>query len=279
MNRLFSILLLAVAATQGAAAQEVAQDSVAYQIDANPIEGIVVTARARDRSKRYFRRYVRKVEDHGWYVGFTGEYRIENGGLQGWRSQGTYTRNHIPGDDANRHRIDLFSLSAASAADSTHLWDIQRYILLAVSIAERADGLGRESGATLSYRGKDDDGMNVFLVSEREGDTRRSFRTRLLVHDASRIVARSESVSRSSGGIWNVTADYALFDGFIYPTRVAADFEHRDPLSGQTVTVNVSLTGIVPRRFEREEATGNYWEGSGNTTKRVLKQRKAILKY
>ncbi len=199
-------------------------------------------------------------------------------GRWGWNSEGTYVRNHIPGDDANRFQIDLFKFDPVVAADSVHTWQIRRYILTACSIAERAAGLGYESGARLSYRGSDG-GMNVFTVSDGRDDERRAFRTRLLVSDPNGIIVRSESVSPSPTGAWNVTAHYAVFDGFIYPTRVNAGFEYGDPLSGESIRVKVDLADIVPHRFERAEDNDPYWKSSGDTYKKTLMMRKQILRY
>ncbi len=151
-------------------------------------------------------------------------------------------------------------------------------ILLACSIAERATGLGHESGARLSYRGGDE-GMNVFLISEERGDERRGFHTRILVSEASGIVARSESVSRTGNGEWKVTAHYGVFEGFIYPTSLVAGFEQRDPDSGEQTTVRVELDAIVPHRFERAEDNTPYWRSSGDTYKKTLLQRIQIMGY
>lgn len=235
------------------------------------IEEVVVTARGRNRARKYFRRYVRKVPLQGWYVGYTGAYRIDIDALEAWRSHGDYERNHIPGDDANRRQIALFKVKPAAAADSVNSWRIQRYILLASSIAERAATLGYRDDATLSYRGLDE-GMNIFLISEPRIDRERSFRTRILVDNESGLIAQSESVSMSPSGAWNVTADYALFDEFLYPLRVAAIIEQKDPYTGETETVRVEMTGITPRRFQREENTGNLWENNNDPSK-VLKKK------
>ena len=275
MKKLLSTVILTLLAAWDAAAQDTPrQDSLPGQIE---IEEVVVTARGRDRARRYFRRYVRRMPGYGWYTGFDGVYRIGVDGFKGWNSQGTYVRNHIPGDDANRFQIDLFTLKPQVAADSINAWQIQRYILLAGSIAERAADLGHESDATLSYRGREEE-KNVFTISEAGGNERRNFRTRILVHDPSGIVARSESVSSSPSGVWNVAASYAVFDGFIYPVRVAATFEQKDPLSGEQATVEVELADVSAHRFERREMTDKYWRSDGITTKRVLKQREKILK-
>lgn len=278
MKKLLFILIFAGHAAWDAAAQELqmAQET-SRDTTSIRIEEVVVAVRGRNRAKRYFKRYVRNVPSHGWYVGFAGRYDIDLDGFHGWRSQGTYVRNHIPGDDANRNQIDLFSLNPDVAADSINSWQIQRYILLAGSIAERAAGLGNEPGVTMSYRGGEE-GMNVFWISDGRDDGQRNFRTRIYVHEASGIIGRSESTSLSPSGVWSVTAHYAVFEDFIYPMRVTARFEHRDSLSEDAVNVKVDMTEIIPRRFQRDAITKKYWEDDGEPGKKVLKQRQKIMR-
>ena len=268
MKKLLLILMLAGGWVWNVPAQEAAflRDSVSRQID-----NVTVTARASNKVKRYFRRYVRKVPLQGWYVGYTGRYSVDVDAFPAWRSQGEYERNHIPGDDANRGQIELFRLRPATAADSLHSWQIQRYILLTSSLVERAAALGHTADATMSYHGLAE-GMNIFTVSEPEVDQRRGFRTRVLVNDTTGLIVRSESVSRLPNGEWNVTADYGLFENFLYPTRVSARFEQRDPLEDETEIVNIEMTGITPRRFMREEATENRRDNRNDPAK-VLKKK------
>lgn len=260
-------------AQQPQATQEAQQPREALRdTTSTRIEEVVVTARGRNRARKYFRRYVRKVPLQGWYVGFTGAYRIEVNSLPSWRSRGEYERNHIPGDDANRGKIDLFKLRPAVAADSTNSWLIRRYILQASSIAERAAMLGHRPDATMSYRGLDDQGRNTFLISEPGTDKQRGFDTRILVNDTTGLIVRSESVSRSPGGVWNVAVDYSLFDDLIYPTRVAARLEQIDPVSEKNQTIEIEMTDITPRRFAREVVNEKYWK-VGNDPSKVLKKK------
>ncbi len=266
MKKLFLILMLAGAFAWDASAQETLRDTVFRQI-----ENVVVTARASNRVKRYFRRYVRKVPLQGWYVGYTGGYRIDVEAFPAWRSQGEYERNHIPGDDANRGQVELFRLRPAAAADTLHSWQIQRYLLLASSLVERAAALGHTADVTMSYRGLEE-GMNIFTISEPEVDKRRGFQTRIMVNDTTGLIVRSESVNRLPNGVWNVTADYALFENFLYPTRVSARFEQRDPLEEETEIVNIEMSGITPQRFARETTTEKYWK-VGNDPAKVLKKK------
>ena len=235
------------------------------------IDEVVVSARVRNRARKYFRRYVRKSALQGWYIGYKGSYSIDIDGDLGWQSQGTYERNHIPGDDANRRQIESFKLQPFAAADSVHSWNIQRYILLASSIAERAATLGHLRESTMSYRGLEK-GMNIFLISEPDANEQRGFSTRVMVSDATGIIARSESVSRAPSGIWNVTVDYALFEEFLYPVQVESRFEHLNPISGEAETVKVEMKDITPRRFLREAIPENDWK-SGNDPTKVLKKK------
>jgi hypothetical protein len=266
MKKLLLILLFAPIAICEAAAQGALRDSLVERI-----EDVVVTASGRNRARKYFRRYVRKVPLQGWYVGFNGSYRVEVEAFTGWHSQGEYERNHIPGDDANRGHIELFKLRPGAPADSVHSWQIQRYILLVTSIAEQAAVLGQRPDVKMSYRGLEE-GRNIFLISEPGVEKQRGLSTRILVNDATGLVARSESVSLSPSGSWNVTADYALFEDFIYPTRVAASFEQRGPRSEETESVSIEITGITPRRFTREAENGNTWENSNDPNK-VMKKK------
>jgi hypothetical protein len=266
MKKLLLMLMFAPLGICDAEAQMMPRDTTATRI-----EQVVVTGRGRNKAKRYFKRYVRKTALQGWYVGYTGAYRVDVDALPGWRSQGEYERNHIPGDDANRNRIELFKLRHDAAADSVHSWQIQRYILLAGSIAERAAALGYRDDATMSYRGLDG-GLNTFLIAEPDIDKRRAFQTRILANDDTGLIVRSESVSRLPSGEWNVTADYALFEDFLYPTRVTARFEQRDAFSGEAEIVNIEMTGITPRRFAREAITDDYWKNENDPSK-VLKKK------
>ncbi len=282
MKKLFLIVILsslglgeaAALGTHGVQPDQQTQQPQPAQRDTTSIhiDEVVVAAKGRNRAKRYFRRYVRNIPPYGWYVGFTGSYKIEVESLQGWNSQGTYLRNHIPGDDANRKQIELFRMQPAVAADSINSWQIRRYILLAGSIAERAASLGYEPDVEMSYRGREGD-LNLFLIAASGSTERRGFRTRLLVSDASGIIVRSESVSNSPNGVWNVEAHYATFDDFIYPMKVTARFEQRDPGSGEAQTVSVEMTDIVPHRFERKTESGEYWDGNRNDPDKVLKPK------
>ncbi len=269
MKKLLLIPIFTLVAICDAAAQEIPQDTTSRRI-----EEVVVTARGRNRARKYFRRYVRKTPLQGWYTGYTGAYRVEvEAQYSGWRSQGDYERNHIPGDDANKGRIELFRLTPDVAADSLHSWQIQRYILLVSSMAERAATLGDRDDAVMSYRGLYD-GLNTFLISEPGSDKRRGFDTRILVNDDTGLITRSESVSRSPSGVWNVTVDYGLFEDFLYPTRALARFEPTEQLSKEpgNERVSVEMSGITPRRFVREAADQNPWKNENDPSK-VLKKK------
>lgn len=267
MKKLLLILMFATFGMWDATAQEMLQDTVSKRI-----EGVVVTGRGRSRARKYFRQFVSKVPLQGWYIGYAGAYRIDTDApFAAWQSQGEYERNHIPGDDANKSRIELFKLRPSVASDSTRSWQIQRHILLASSLAERASTLGYDRDANMSYRGMED-GLHAFAIAESGASDLRGFQTRIFVDDESGLFVRSESVSRSSRGLWNITVDYALFEEFVYPSHVSARFELRDPLSEDVETVNVEMTDIVPRRFMREVTTEKYWQNQ-NDPRKVLKKK------
>jgi hypothetical protein len=267
MKKLFLIPVLALLVMSELSAQTMPQDTTSKRIDE-----VVVMARGRNRARKYFRRYVRKVPLQGWYTGYTGSYRI---GVEGqyseWQSQGEYERNHIPGDDANRGQIPLFALRPASPADSVHSWQIQRFILLAGSIAEKAATLGQREDAVMSFRGLYD-GVSTFLISEPVRDKERGFDTRLLVNGDSGVIEHSESVSRTPSGVWRVEVDYGIFEEFIYPRRVVASFEQRGEFTEENENVTVEMTDITPRRFTREAADQEYWK-MGNDPSKVLKKK------
>jgi hypothetical protein len=277
MKKLILILLpalLALCDAADAVAQAIPQDTTSQRI-----EEVVVMARGRNRARKYFRRYVRKVPLQGWYTGYTGAYHVGVvGQYSEWQSVGEYERNHIPGDDANRSQIALFALKPASPADSVHSWQIQRYILLAGSIAEKAATLGQRDDAVMSYRGLYD-GLNTFFISEPVRDKERGFDTRILVNGDTGVISHSESVSRTPSGVWRVEVNYGLFEEFIYPTHIVASFEQRGEFTEENENVTVEMTGITPRRFTREAADQQYWK-MGNDPSKVLKKkvREKLLK-
>jgi hypothetical protein len=180
--------------------------------------------------------------------------------------RGAYRRDHIPGEDVNRLDATTFSLSFARGSDSTLTWQLQRYLLTAKGIAERAvqfnEGVA-DRGLILSYKGRDPEGRNLFLVVkpyyDRFSSREDSFQTIIRVSERSGLIHSSETVSQSRYGIWNVSASYATYsptgrtaERFIYPVEVDAHFEERSPLLGPDevpTTVDVLIRGVTPYHF------------------------------
>jgi hypothetical protein len=241
-----------------------AEAVIRLELTPNLIEDVVVTARGRDRSRQLFRKHVTRVPTHGWYTGFDGEYRISYGGNRPWSSQGKYTRNHVPGQDANLRKINTFSIEPVSEKGSVLGWQIQRNVLLVCGIAEKAvqfDGSdGASRGMVIKYRGRDK-GENVFLVVKPYFDSHvgedDSFQTLIRVNETSGIVTSSETISRTRYGIWSVSANYAVYAGdradrssrFIYVTRLEGKYEERNPDAEDAVRIDVATENIVPRHF------------------------------
>lgn len=232
---------------------------IGLELIPNTIDEVVVTAR--DRSKRYFRRYVEKIPTRGWYTGFRGGYTMQLHGKRPWKSRGTFDRNHIPGVEVNYWGIDTFTLNPESAADSVLGWQAQQYILLVKGISERAvqlDGYDSNKGMVMKYRGRTD-GRNVFLIIKPYFATLQgageSFQTLIYVNEASGIVSFAETVSQTKYGIWNVSASYAVYlspdrsHHFIYPTQIEGRYEEDDPSADDTISVDISLTGIEAYSF------------------------------
>ncbi len=230
----------------------------------NLIDNVVVTARGRDRSRQIFRRNVTRVPTHGWYTGFTGDYRMRYGGSRPWTSEGRYIRNHVPGQDANLQKIDTFSLEPVAERGAVLSWLIQRNILLVCGIAERAvqfgDGGAAEKGMVITHRGVAG-GQHVFLIVKPYFDSFSgsddSFQTIVRINPASGIVTSSETVSRTRFGIWTVSARYAVYDSghvdrsgrFIYVTGVEANYKERNPDAEDSVEIDVAAENIVARHF------------------------------
>ncbi len=237
----------------------------------NAIDEVVVTAKSRDRSRQLYRKYVEKLPTQGWYTGFTGDYQMNFTGYRPWNSRGMYVRNHVPGDDANLRRVNTFSLVPERAADSLIAWQIQRNILLVSSIAERAvqlDGYVSNRDMVMKYRGRDGN-RHVFLIIKPWFDAFTgaddSFQTLIWVNDASGIVTSSQSVSRTKYGIWNVSADYAVYssgianrsDRFIYPVRITGKYEERNPSAEDAIAGDIMIENITARHFAPEPVPEN----------------------
>jgi hypothetical protein len=227
------------------------------------IDEVVVTAKSRDRSRQLYRKYVEKMPTNGWYTGFTGDYGMNFTGYRPWNSRGTYVRNHVPGDDANLRKVDTFSLVPERAADSLIAWQIQRNILLVNSIAERAvqlEGYVSNRDMVMKYRGRDGN-RHVFLIIKPWFDkvtgADDSFQTLIWVNEASGLVTSSQSVSRTRYGIWNVSADYAVYSGggadradrFIYPVRITGKYEERNPSAEDAIAGDINIDNITARHF------------------------------
>ncbi|MDR2882174.1 MAG: hypothetical protein LBU98_00110 [Alistipes sp.] len=230
----------------------------------NVIDNVVVTARVRDRSRQTFRRNVTRVPTHGWYTGFSGDYRMRYGGTRPWTSEGHYVRNHVPGQDANLQKIDAFSLRPSAEKGAVLPWQIQRNILTVCGIAERAVQFGEggtaEKSMVISHRGVVD-GQHVFLIVKPYFDSFSgsddSFQTIVRINPTSGIVTSSETVSRTRFGIWTVSARYAVYDSgladrsgrFIYVTGVEAGYKERNPDAEDSVEIDVAASNIVARHF------------------------------
>ena len=230
----------------------------------NLIDNVVVTARGRDRSRQIFRRNVTRVPTHGWYTGFSGDYRIRYGGTRPWTSEGHYIRNHVPGQDANLQKIDTFSLRPTAESGSVLTWQIQRNILQVCGIAERAvqfgEGDAAQRGMVITHRGVVD-GQHVFLIVKPYFDSFSgsddSFQTIVRINPTSGIVTSSETVSRTRFGIWTVAARYAVYDSghadrsgrFIYVTSFEANYKERNPDAEDSVDIDVAAENIVARHF------------------------------
>jgi hypothetical protein len=233
----------------------------------NVIENVVVTARGRDRSRQMFRRNVTRVPTHGWYTGFEGDYRMSYGGTRPWNSEGKYIRNHVPGEDANLRKINVFSLQPTAEKGAVLAWQIQRNVLLVCGIAERAVQLDNSEGASrgmvIRYRGEVD-GQREFLVIKPYFDSFSgsddSFQTLIRVNPTSGIVTSAETVSRTRYGIWSVAARYAVYESgrgegsirFIYVTRVEGKYQERNPDAEGAVEISVEADNIVPHHFTPE---------------------------
>jgi hypothetical protein len=228
--------------------------TITLHLTPNAIESVVVTAQARDRSRQLFRRYVKKMPTHEWYTGFRGDYDLRFTGEERWRARGRFERNHLPGDDVNSLGANTFTLDPDASSSPVPSWQVQRYILLVRSIAERAVQLGSDEKSNrdmiIKYRGTVD-GRNVFLIVkpyfDRVQGADDSFQTILHVSEASGIVVSSQTVSRTKWGIWNVAATYAVLnqsrgtahgDAFIYPVTMSGNYQEKTPTSEETSTLD-----------------------------------------
>jgi len=239
---------------------------IELQLIPNEIDAVVVTARRKDRSRQYFRKYVDQVPTHGWYTGFSGRYEVTQNGPKSWRARGDYRRDHVPGQHVGALEANTFILNHAPGSDSTLTWQLQRYLLTAKGIAERAvqfnDGVG-DRGLVLQYRGRDAAGLQMFLVVkpyyDRFSGREESFQTLLRVGAVGGVIYSTETVSQSRYGIWNVSATYAVHsntgrsqDRFIYPVRLSARFEERSQLldlDEKPTTVDVVIEEVTPYHF------------------------------
>jgi len=230
------------------------------------IDAVVVSARARDRSKALFRRYVEQMPIHGWYTGFTGDYTVTLNAARSWTARGSYRRDHVPGRDVGALEATTFILHHAPGSDSTLTWQLQRYLLTAKGTAERAvqfkEGVS-DRGLVLRYKGRDAEGCNMFLVVkpyyDRFSGREESFQTIIHVGATSGVIQSSETVSQSRYGIWSVSARYATYsptgrsaDRFIYPVSLEARFEERSQLldlDETPTTVDVVIERVTPYHF------------------------------
>jgi hypothetical protein len=244
--------------------------TITLELVPGAIESVVVTARARDRSRQMFRRYVKRMSTHEWYTGFRGDYDLVLSGdydlpynsEQRWRAYGTFERNHLPGDDAGSLGVNTFTLYPDRGSNPVPTWQIQRYILSIRGIAERAVQLDASDAANrgmiIRYRGNVG-GRNVFLVVKPYFDkvqgTDDSFQTIIHVSEASGIVFSSETVSRTKHGIWNVSATYAVDNTgtpFIYPMRVTGNYQEQTPSSEGLISLDATVTNNEVYRFTPE---------------------------
>jgi hypothetical protein len=227
------------------------------------LDEVVVTTKSRDRSRKLYRKYVKKIPTHGWLSGFTGDYEMNFTGDRPWNSRGTYVRNHVPGEDANLRKVDTFSLVPERAADSLIAWQIQRNVLLVSSIAERAvqlEGYESTNDMVMRYRGLDG-GRHVFLIIKPWFDQYTgaddSFQTKIWVNEASGLVTSSQTVSRTRYGTWNVSADYAVHSGggvdrserFIYPVRITGKYEEKNPTLEDAIAGEIEISNVAARHF------------------------------
>jgi hypothetical protein len=223
--------------------------TITLELTPNTIESVVVTAKARDRSRQLFRRHVKKVPTNEWYTGFRGDYELKFSGNGQWSVRGKFERNHLSGDDVNSLDANTFTLMPDPSSNPVPDWQIQRYILLVRSIAERAvqlgDGENSNRGMVIKYRGTSN-GRNVFLVVkpyfDRVQGSDDSFQTIIHVSESSGIVVSSETVSRTKWGIWNVSASYAVHNGtFIYPTSIDGHYQEKTPTADEVINVDATV--------------------------------------